>query len=81
MQENITVRDWRRKYEERVSNWSRTPTAREFNPYTALNKNDFTSGYAGYAYDAVWTYALAADKILKDYPEAFSDIHSQVTTS
>lgn len=35
--------------------------------------------YAGYAYDAVWTYALAIDKLAKTDPEALSHIHSNAT--
>lgn len=39
-----------------------------------------SSNYAGYAYDAVWTYALALDKLVRDNPQAVSDLHSQNTT-
>lgn len=42
-------------------------------------KNIDTSNYAGYAYDAVWTYALALDKLIKVYPEALNSIHSKNT--
>lgn len=38
------------------------------------------SNYAGYAYDAVWTFALALDKLIKSDPEAVSDLHSLNTT-
>lgn len=38
------------------------------------------SDYAGFAYDAVWTYALALDKLSKTDPEALSDLHSENTT-
>ncbi|EFA03677.1 hypothetical protein TcasGA2_TC013779 [Tribolium castaneum] len=37
------------------------------------------SNYAGYAYDAMWTYALALDKLAKEYPAAVSDLHSETT--
>lgn len=39
------------------------------------------SSYAGYAYDAVWTFALALDKLSKEDPEAVSDLHSENTTT
>ncbi|KAJ8916169.1 hypothetical protein NQ315_016308 [Exocentrus adspersus] len=39
------------------------------------------SNYAGFAYDAVWTYALALDKLAKTDPEAMSDLHSETTTN
>ncbi|XP_053677809.1 uncharacterized protein LOC128727882 [Anopheles nili] len=38
------------------------------------------SDYAGYAYDAVWTYALAFDRLLREDPSYFSDLHSVHTT-
>ncbi|KAL3282262.1 hypothetical protein HHI36_005453 [Cryptolaemus montrouzieri] len=58
MQENMTVREWRKKYSE---------------------TSPKMSNYAGYAYDAVWTYALATDKLSKTDPEALSHIHSNTT--
>ncbi|XP_058056866.1 uncharacterized protein LOC131208230 [Anopheles bellator] len=39
------------------------------------------SDYAGYAYDAVWVYALALDRLLREDPSYFSDLHSQQTTN
>lgn len=60
MQENITIKDWRTKYQ------------------TSL-KSEKMSNYAGFAYDAVWTYALATDKLAKTDPEALSHIHSNTT--
>lgn len=38
------------------------------------------SDYAGFAYDAVWTYAFALDTLAKTDPEALSDLHSENTT-
>ncbi|XP_049283544.1 uncharacterized protein LOC125763899 isoform X2 [Anopheles funestus] len=38
------------------------------------------SDYAGYAYDAVWVYALAFDRLLREDPSYFSNLHSQHTT-
>lgn len=38
------------------------------------------SNYGGFAYDAVWTYALALDRLTKTDPEAISDLHSSNTT-
>ncbi|XP_055549327.1 uncharacterized protein LOC129732457 isoform X1 [Wyeomyia smithii] len=39
------------------------------------------SDYAGYAYDAVWVYALALDKLIKEDPSYLSDLHSIKTTN
>ncbi|KAK9870582.1 hypothetical protein WA026_008145 [Henosepilachna vigintioctopunctata] len=43
------------------------------------NSTKYMSNYAGYAYDAVWTYALATAKLAKTDPEALSNIHSNAT--
>lgn len=45
-----------------------------------VTQNVSLSNYAGYAYDAMWTYALAWDKLIKEYPEFVSDMHSENTT-
>ncbi|KRT86135.1 protein kinase [Oryctes borbonicus] len=42
--------------------------------------NNITSDYAGFAYDAVWTYALALDKLIRHDPEALTDLHSENAT-
>ena len=38
------------------------------------------SDYAGFAYDAVWMYALVLDKLIKGDPQATADLHSPNTT-
>ncbi|XP_052896326.1 uncharacterized protein LOC128303424 [Anopheles moucheti] len=38
------------------------------------------SDYAGYAYDAVWVYALAFDRLMREDPSLFSHLHSEHTT-
>ncbi|XP_021702675.1 uncharacterized protein LOC5572795 [Aedes aegypti] len=38
------------------------------------------SDYAGYAYDAVWVYALALDRLIREDPSYLSDLHSIKTT-
>lgn len=43
--------------------------------------NSVMSDYGGFAYDAVWVYALALDQLSKTDPEALSDIHSENTTN
>lgn len=43
-------------------------------------KKSMPSEYAGFAYDAVWTYAYALSKLSKIDPEAISDLHSENTT-
>lgn len=35
-----------------------------------------TSNYAGYAYDAMWVFALALDNLVKQDPEAVADLHN-----
>ncbi|KAJ8944828.1 hypothetical protein NQ314_009369 [Rhamnusium bicolor] len=60
MQENITVKQWKQRYEK-----------------SAPVKSD----YAGFAYDAVWTYALALDKLAKTDSEALANLHSVKSTN
>lgn len=55
-------------------------TVEEWKKEYSLVSRTEQSNYAGYAYDAVWTYAFALDKLLKEYPEAISDLHSDQTT-
>ena len=38
------------------------------------------SNYAGFAYDAVWTYALALNSLVKENQSLLSNIHSSVST-
>nr|XP_023022017.1 receptor-type guanylate cyclase gcy-18-like [Leptinotarsa decemlineata] len=47
-------------------------------------KNDLrikNANYAGFAYDAVWTYALALNELVNTDPEALSVLHSESTTN
>ncbi|XP_037928341.1 receptor-type guanylate cyclase gcy-13-like [Teleopsis dalmanni] len=44
------------------------------------NNSSGISNYAGFAYDAVWTYALAADKLLREYSEAVNNLRSETVT-
>lgn len=37
------------------------------------------SPHAGYSYDAMWTYALAFDKLLKENQSYVNDLHSEQT--
>jgi hypothetical protein len=39
-----------------------------------------TSNYGGYAYDAVWTYAYALDKLLQENQTYISDLHTEAAT-
>jgi ABC-type branched-subunit amino acid transport system substrate-binding protein len=43
-------------------------------------RNVSESDYAGFAYDAVWTYALALNNLMKENQSLLSDIHSNVST-
>lgn len=38
------------------------------------------SHYGGYAYDAVWVYALALDKLITESPNHLATLHSEKTT-
>ena len=42
--------------------------------------NRTTSDYAGYAYDAVWTYAYALDKLLRLNQSHITNLHSDNIT-
>lgn len=48
--------------------------------YKNESRDNSVSEYAGFAYDAVWTYAYALSKLSKEDPEAISDLHSENTT-
>ncbi|KAF0308852.1 Insulin-like growth factor 1 receptor [Amphibalanus amphitrite] len=65
MQEGITVKQWRHNYSVQCEE--------EY----AVEESD----YAGYAYDAVWTYALALDKLLSEKPSSFQNFHTGPTTA
>lgn len=67
MQENQSVGQWRTKYENKCLNNSETGEA-------------IQSEYAGFAYDAIWVYALALDKMIREDPSYLSDLHSDRTT-
>ncbi|XP_075213197.1 uncharacterized protein LOC142319607 isoform X2 [Lycorma delicatula] len=62
MEENITVGEWKKEYEKRLTE----------------EKNEH-SDYGGYAYDAIWTFALALDKLMKVDPSFLSNIQNEKT--
>ena len=64
MQTGKTVSEWRQQLSTKLS---MIPRYQDTQP----NK------YSGYVYDAVWLYALALDKLDKEYPAYIQDIHSQ----
>ncbi|XP_072759038.1 uncharacterized protein [Anoplolepis gracilipes] len=66
MQEGITVREWRKRYENmcRMQNPPLQP-----------------SNYAGYAYDAMWTYAYAMDRLIHENESYVFDLHSDHTVN
>lgn len=64
MQENITVREWRDRYE-----------------YQCRIQNQQPSDYAGYAYDATWTYAYAMDQLVKENISYVSTLHNEETVA
>ncbi|XP_029161523.1 receptor-type guanylate cyclase gcy-5-like [Nylanderia fulva] len=59
MQEGITVREWRDRYED-----------------ICRKQNHQPSNYAGYAYDAMWTYAYATDRLIRENESYVFDLHS-----
>ncbi|XP_012143005.2 uncharacterized protein LOC100883782 isoform X1 [Megachile rotundata] len=62
MQEGITVRQWRDRYE-----------------LYCHKKRQPPSNYAGFAYDAMWTYAYAMDRLLRENQSYVFDLHSTQT--
>ncbi|XP_011137908.1 uncharacterized LOC105182277 isoform X1 [Harpegnathos saltator] len=62
MQEGITVREWRTRYEN-----------------SCLAQQQQPSNYAGYAYDAMWTYAYAMDRLIHENQSYVFDLHSDQT--
>ncbi|XP_029044486.2 receptor-type guanylate cyclase gcy-4-like [Osmia bicornis bicornis] len=62
MQQGITVRQWRDRYEQYCQKKRQPP-----------------SNYAGFAYDAMWTYAYAMDRLLKENQSYVFDLHSSQT--
>lgn len=65
--EGFTVGEWKRRYRERLQ---------------AEKKEGYVveSEYAGYAYDAVWVYALGLDKLLKYNHTFVASLHTERTT-
>ena len=67
MPENISVGEWRQRYTERIEK-SR-----------ANGVSVQPSDYAGFTYDAVWTYALALNKLFKEDHSYTSNLRSKKT--
>ncbi|XP_054721355.1 atrial natriuretic peptide receptor 2-like [Uloborus diversus] len=53
------------------------------NQYGNLTKEEGKdmSRYGGYAYDAVWVYALALDSLFKEYNSSVANLHSEKTAT
>ncbi|XP_034938536.1 uncharacterized protein [Chelonus insularis] len=64
MQEGITVRQWRDRYETLCKTANQSPSL-----------------YAGYVYDAMWTYAYAVDHLIKENQSYVFDLHSDQTVN
>ena len=47
---------------------------------TCRATNTTESNYAGFAYDAYWTYAYALDKLLKENQSYISSMHTESAT-
>lgn len=54
-------------------------TVKEWRDSYSVSKTSL-SNYGGYVYDAVWTYAFALDKILRERPEVYNDFHTPDAT-
>lgn len=46
-----------------------------------FSQNKEWSDYASFAHDAVWTYALALDQLLRNGSSALDSIHSYTTST
>lgn len=46
-----------------------------------ITKSPPDNDYIGFVYDAVWVYAYALDKLIKESPEYLTDLHSEKTTN
>ena len=64
MQTGKTVSQWQDQLKNMLSN-------------TVIFNHTQPNKYSGYVYDAVWLYALALDKLDKEYPSYIQDIHTQ----
>lgn len=49
--------------------------------YKEFADGDYVPDYAGYTYDAMWTYAFALDKLLSENFTHYADLHSVGTNS
>uniref|UniRef100_A0A182JYE0 receptor protein-tyrosine kinase n=1 Tax=Anopheles christyi TaxID=43041 RepID=A0A182JYE0_9DIPT len=62
---------------------NRSATVRDWKEAYQVSLDEFNymaSDYAGFAYDAVWVYALAFDRLLSEDQSYISDLHSPHTT-
>lgn len=48
---------------------------------SCYSHHEDSSPYAGYAYDAMWTYAYGIDKLLRENQSYIDDIHSEHTVT
>ena len=76
---NITVSEWKAKLEERLDKamtaWNEVDQSKSFD----FEDGNTASKYSGYVYDAVWLYALALDKLIKQDKAMIQDLHSEKT--
>ena len=63
MQEGINISTWKLRYEQKCNDSN----------YVAQSE------YASYIYDAVWTYAIALDKLLANNHSLADDFHTNTT--
>ena len=78
---NITVAQWRERLDQRLdramNTWSSVDQSKSFD----FKYGNTTNKYSGYVYDAVWLYALALDKMIKQDRSLMQDLHSEQTSS
>ena len=76
---NITVAEWKLRLEEMLDKamtiWNGVDQSKSFD----FEDGNTASKYSGYVYDAVWLYALALDKLIKQDKSMIQDLHSEQT--
>lgn len=71
--ENITVYEWRNNYNKYAL--TERSKEQEGEQKQEQEKDIILSNYAGYAYDAVWTYAYALDRLIHENNGYIIDFH------
>merc|ERR1719510_1162859 len=73
VQTGETVSAWRQRLKQKLKQHSKKLNEE---PNEKSDFNIEANKYSGYVYDAVWLYALALDKLVKQDQSYIQDIHS-----